>query len=138
MKMKIKMFNEDNIFKPMRAHHNDAGADVRSTMDLLLYPGQTYKIPLGFGLELPDGFMAVMMSRSGLAGKGLVSQNAPVDSGYRGQVHAIMTNTSDKIMEINKGDRIAQLVISPILVTEFVEEFETERGTSKFGSTGIK
>jgi dUTP pyrophosphatase len=138
MKIKIKMFEDDPLFKPKRAHYNDAGADVRSTVDAVILPGQTVKIPLGFGLELPDGYMGVMMSRSGLASKGLVSQNAPVDSGYKGQVHAILTNTTNLAMTIDRFTRVAQLVIVPIMVADFVEEFGNERTSDGFGSTGIK
>lgn len=138
MKIKINMFSDEEIYKPKRAHYNDAGADVRSTEEMLIWPGETRKIPLGFGLELPDGYMGVMMSRSGLASKGLVSQNAPVDSGYKGQVHAIMTNVSDEVIKIEKYDRIAQLVIIPVMVADFVTETGNERTSDGFGSTGLK
>lgn len=138
MKIKINLFEDDPLFKPQRAHFNDAGGDVRSTKDYLIAPGETVKIPLGFGLELPDGYMGVMMSRSGLASKGLVSQNAPVDSGYKGQVHAIITNTTNDLKKIERFDRIAQLVIIPIMVADFVEDFGNERTSDGFGSTGIK
>lgn len=138
MKIKINMFSDEEIYQPKRAHYNDAGADVRSTEELLIWPGETRKIPLGFGLELPDGYMGVMMGRSGLASKGLVSQNAPVDSGYKGQVHAIMTNVSDEVIKIEKYDRIAQLVIIPVMVADFVTETGNERTSDGFGSTGLK
>ena len=105
--MKIKLIKFDNYNKaPLRAHYNDAGADVYSTQDILLEPHTTIKIPLGFGLELPDGFMACIFPRSGLTSKGIISNIPPIDSGYRGEIHAIITNTTDNTYIINKNDKV--------------------------------
>ena len=135
--MKIKLIRFDNYNKaPFRAHYNDAGADVYSTQDILLEPHTTIKIPLGFGLELPDGFMACIFPRSGLTSKGIISNIPPIDSGYRGEIHAIITNTTDNTYIINKNDRIGQLVILPIILCDFVEKFDNIRGEGGFGSTG--
>lgn len=134
MKMKIIDFGLDQI--PKRAFYNDAGLDVRSMKEILLGPGQTEKIPLGFGIDLPDGLMGVIHPRSSMAAKGLMSHNAPIDSGYKGEIHAIVTNVSNDAIKISKGDRIAQLVISPIILADFVESFGEERGEGSFGSTG--
>ena len=135
--MKIKLIKFDNYNKaPLRAHYNDAGADVYSTQDILLEPHTTIKIPLGFGLELPDGFMACIFPRSGLTSKGIISNIPPIDSGYRGEIHAIITNTTDNTYIINKNDRIGQLVILPIILCDFVEKLDNIRGEGGFGSTG--
>ena len=135
--MKIKLIKFDNYDKaPFRAHYNDAGADVYSTQDILLEPHTTIKIPLGFGLELPDGFMACIFPRSGLTSKGIISNIPPIDSGYRGEIHAIITNTTDNTYIINKNDRIGQLVILPIILCDFVEKLDNTRGEGGFGSTG--
>lgn len=138
--MRVKLIDYGYEQAPKRAFYNDAGADVYSTIDVKLSPGETRKIPLGFGLELPDGYMAIMMPRSGHAGEGIISQVAPADSGYKGELHAIVTNTGNtNTASIKKGERIAQMVIVPILVPEFVNgELGEERGNGNFGSTGVK
>lgn len=136
MKIKLIDFGAENL--PKRVHYNDAGADVYSTINLGLLPGHTAKIPLGFGLQLPDGFMAVIHSRSSMASKGLVAQNAPIDSGYSGEIHAIVTNVGVNTIHISKGDRIAQMVITPIVLSDFVLDLGNERGSNGFGSTGVK
>jgi len=136
--MKIKIIEFDNYITPCRKHYNDAGADVYSTVDVTLAPLETIKIPLGFGLELPDNLMGCIYPRSSLAAKGLISHIPPVDSGYRGQIHAIMTNISNNSITINKGDRIAQLIITPVYIADFVTELGDERNEGAFGSTGIK
>jgi dUTP pyrophosphatase len=137
--MKIKIIKFDNyVSPPSRKHYNDAGADVYSTVDLEIESHDTVKIPLGFGLELPDNLMGCIYPRTSLVAKGLISHIPPIDSGYRGEIHAIVTNmSSDKII-INKGDRIAQLVVLPICICDFVENLGEERNDGAFGSTGMK
>ena len=137
--MKIKLIRFDNYNKaPLRAHYNDAGADVYSLEDYILEPYTTAKLPLGFGMELPDGFQCNVYPRSGLSSKGIISQIPPIDSGYTGEVHAIITNTTDKQYIIKKDDKIAQLVVTPILLVDFVESLGEERGANGFGSTDKK
>ena len=137
MKVKINKFKE-NVKLPFRAHYNDAGADVYSLEDYVLEPHTTAKLPLGFGMELPDGFQCNVYPRSGLSSKGIISQIPPIDSGYTGEVHAIITNTTDKQYIIKKDDKIAQLVVTPILLVDFVESLGEERGANGFGSTDKK
>lgn len=134
--MKIKVINFGYEHLPFRAHANDAGADVYATKDFVLAPHTTTKIPLGFGLELPDGYAAFVFPRSGLSSKGIVCELPPIDSGYRGEVHAIVTNCSDAEYFVGAGDRIGQVVILPIVIADFVTETSAERGTGAFGSTG--
>lgn len=137
MKIEIIPFADD--FKiPFRAHYNDAGADVYSLDNYILEPGETIKIPLGFGIKLPDGFMCNVYPRSGLTSKGIVSHIPPIDSGYTGEIHAIITNTTNKEYIIYKNDKIAQLVVVPIILCEFTETLGESRGANGFGSTDKK
>lgn len=143
MKIKVLNFGYENL--PKRAHANDAGADVYAHIKgsedqpgtILLPPNTTVKIPLGLGLVLPDGYAAYVFPRSGLSTKGIVCELPPIDSGYRGEIHAIVTNCSEKVFDIHDGDRIGQLVITPIVIPDFVTEDIEERGEKGFGSSGI-
>lgn len=134
--MKIKALNFGYEKLPYRAHANDAGADVCSMRTCTICPQETVKIPLGLGLILPDGYAAFVFPRSGLSSKGIVCELPPIDSGYRGEIHAIVTNNSCVPFEINVGDRIGQLVITPIVIADFITDDIEERGTGAFGSTG--
>lgn len=125
--------------RPCRAHYNDAGADVFVQDMTVLSPHETRTIPLGFGVELPDGFMALVLPRSGLSKKGITCEIPPIDSGYRGQIHAFVTNNSDRKHIFMPHDRIGQLVVIPIILADFIPEDEfayEERGTGAFASTG--
>lgn len=133
--MKIKLI-DFNGTAPIRAHDNDAGADVFSPRDQTIYPGQVYKLPLGFGLELPDGYVGYIFPRSSLSARGIVCELPPIDSGYRGEVHAIVSNVGGDGYDIKKGDRIGQLVIMPVIIPEFTYAESAERGTGAFGSSG--
>lgn len=134
--MHIKLINYGYKKAPLRAHYNDAGADVYSTCDYLMKPHETIKIPLGFGVKLPDGFAAYVFPRSGLASKGIVCEIPPIDSGYTGEIHAIVHNGSDNEYQINEGDRIGQIVITPVILAEFSDEEFEERGATGFGASG--
>lgn len=134
--MKIKLIDFGYKNAPSRAHENDAGADVYAMSDRTIYSGQVVKMPLGFGLELPDGYAGYIFPRSGLSAKGIVCELPPIDSGYRGEVHAIVTNVGNDSYDIKAGERIGQLVIMPIIIADFVTENIKERGTGAFASTG--
>lgn len=95
-----------------------------------------FKFPLGFGLELPDGLVGYIFPRSSLSAKGIVCELPPIDSGYRGEVHAIVSNVGNDGYDIKKGDRIGQLVIMPVVVPEFTYDESAARGTGAFGSSG--
>lgn len=140
--MQIKVFDYGYKELPKRAHYNDAGADVRACFHgdvkaIKLGPGDTEKIPLGIGIAVPDGYMGVIFPRSGLSSKGIVCELPPIDSGYRGEIHAIVHNGSDVSYVIRNDDRIGQLVILPVIMATFVDQLGNERDTSGFGSTGI-
>lgn len=139
MKIQVINFGYDSL--PIRAHDNDAGADVRACFKgksyMTIRPHETVKIPLGLGLCLPDGYAAFVFPRSGLSSQGITCELPPIDSGYRGEIHAIVTNCSDEPFKINRGDRIGQLVITPVVLADFVVTMGSERGDNGFGSTGI-
>lgn len=135
MKIKVIKFN-DKTKLPDRAHYNDAGADVFTQYEYVIGPHETLAIPLGFGLEIPDGYMCCVYPKSGLTKDGLISNLPPIDSGYRGEIHAIVTNTTNEEKYISEGQKIGQLVVTPIILTEFVETLSNNRGTGAFGSTG--
>ena len=138
MKIKVIDFGYEKL--PFRAHDNDAGADVHVCFHNkerhVLAPHETLKVPLGLGLCLSDGYAAYVFPRSGLSSKGIVCELPPIDSGYRGEIHAIVHNGSSEDFVIQNGDRIGQLVILPVIVTDFVTETGPERGDCAFGSTG--
>ena len=136
MKIKLIDFGLKEGHHPFRPHGNDAGADVYMPYDCTLKPGEIAKIPLGFGIEVPDGFAGYVFPRSSMAVKGLVCELTPVDSGYRGEIHAIISNVSNKEQTIKKDSSVGQLVITPVVIADFVEEKGKERGTGAFGSTG--
>lgn len=146
--MKVKVIDFGYKKLPERKHYNDAGADVcvcfhdeEKSEGVWIFPQETMKIPLGLGLCLPDGFAAFVFSRSGLASDGIVCELPPIDSGYRGEIHAIVTNCGAVPKWIEQGDRIGQLVITPIILADFYGENDLvdtkERGENAFGSTGI-
>lgn len=139
MKVKVIDFGYEKL--PYRAHDNDAGADVHvcfHNADMaVIRPHETVKIPLGLGLCLPDGYAAYVFPRSGLSSKGITCELPPIDSGYRGEIHAIVTNCSDREYVVANGDRIGQLVIVPCVIADFVTENGPERGSGAFGSTGV-
>ena len=97
-------------------------------------------VPLGFSIEVPEGYYAEIRPRSGLSSKGILVQIGTVDSDYRGEVGAIIGNFSGGPFRIKNGDRVAQIIIKPILEIkeELSEELSaTERGANGFGSTGV-
>lgn len=141
--MNIKLLDYGYKNPPKRAFYNDAGSDVYTNNDteIVLKPGTTVKIPLGFGIVLPDGLMGIMSPRSGKSSQGLVSHIPPIDSGYTGELNVIVSNISLVEQVIEPQTRIAQLVITPVILADFIAEekfFGKERGANGFGSTGDK
>ncbi len=137
MQVKINMLNYTaESHAPSRKHYNDAGADVYTCKDVSILPHETKMIPLGFTVEIPDGYMACIFPRSSMALRGLVCEIPPIDSGYRGEVCAIVSNLIDHAQHIPEGTRIGQIVVIPCIICDFVTEFGDDRGTGAFGSTG--
>ena len=97
MKIKLIDFGLEKDHYPFRPHENDAGADVYMPYDCTLKPGEIARIPLGFGLMIPDGYAGYVFPRSSMAAKGLVCELPPIDSGYRGEIHAIISNVSSEV-----------------------------------------
>jgi dUTP pyrophosphatase len=130
---------------PTYAHPGDAGADITAAESVTIAPGQRALVSTGLSIALPDGYVAFVMPRSGLAlkhGIALVNSPGTIDAGYRGDIGVIMLNTdSEKEFHIEVGDRIAQLVIQPVVRARFVPVEElpgTHRGAGGFGSTGVR
>lgn len=143
---------------PERKHETDSGFDIKSAVNIDLFPGQTFMVPTGLHLEIPEGFEIVLRPRSGLAGKHsitIVNSPGTVDQGYKAEVAVLLhklveTEHNDDgaleikdtgPFEIHRGDRIAQMVLQPNFRTELVEinpdsVSESDRGQGGFGSTG--
>lgn len=128
---------------PAYAQPGDAGADLRSAVDLTLAPGERAMVPTGIAIALPDGFAAFVHPRSGLAIKhGLSMVNTPgtIDAGYRGEIAVLLINHDPtEPIAITRGDRIAQLVIQRVEAATFTEVDvlpASLRGAGGFGSTG--
>ncbi len=136
MKIRLIDFGVTKERCPFRPHENDAGADVFMPFDCKIKTGEIIKIPLGYGIEIPDGFAGYVFPRSSMALKGLICELPPIDSGYRGEIHAIISNVSNIQQTIKKGTRIGQLIIAPVVIADFVLETGKKRGTDAFGSTG--
>ncbi|GAB3613333.1 dUTP diphosphatase [Humibacter ginsengisoli] len=128
---------------PRYAHHDDAGADLCSTDAVTLNPGERATVGTGVAIALPDGYVAFVVPRSGLAARhGITIVNAPgtVDAGYRGEIRVTLLNTDARTAyTIAPGDRIAQLVLMPVTRATFISVDdlpESARGANGFGSTG--
>jgi dUTP pyrophosphatase len=128
---------------PVRAHHGDAGADLVTTTDIELAPGERETVGTGLAVALPDGFAAFVQPRSGLAAKhGVSIVNAPgtVDAGYRGEIRVTVINHDPReTLRLARGDRIAQLVVQKVEQPHFVEVERlpgSQRGEGGHGSTG--
>lgn len=136
---------DSELPQPSYAHPGDAGADLVSAVDLTLEPGERAMVPTGVAIALPAGYAAFVHPRSGLAAKhGITLVNAPgtIDAGYRGEISVIVMNTDRQhAFTLKRGDRIAQLVIQPVVTANFVQ-VETlpgsHRGEGGFGSTGVR
>ncbi|MGB5169128.1 MAG: dUTP diphosphatase [Acidimicrobiia bacterium] len=141
MKIPLKRI-DDGLPIPAHAHPGDGGVDLYARDAAELAPGEREVVATGIAVAIPDGYAGFVTPRSGLAARhGISVVNGPglVDAGYRGEIKVILVNLSQEIFVIERGDRIAQLVVVPIVVQEFVGVDElpvTTRGSGGFGSTG--
>jgi dUTP pyrophosphatase len=134
---------DSSVLLPKYAKAGDAGADLATRIDFTLKPGERALIPTGISIALPNGYVALVHPRSGLAIKhGISMVNTPgtVDAAYRGELAVILINHDPlEAISFKKGDRIAQLVIQQVEKAEFVEVSSlpgSDRGSGGFGSTG--
>ncbi|MDP7367853.1 MAG: dUTP diphosphatase [Candidatus Pacebacteria bacterium] len=140
MKLKIKNISDNPL--PCYKNVGDAGMDICSNEDVKISPFNWKLVSTGIFLEIPEGYEVQVRSRSGLAAKhGIMVLNSPgtIDSGYRGEVKVILKNHDHHSYYVKKGDRIAQLVMAPVVTAEIEEVSEltnTERNEGGFGSTG--
>ena len=128
---------------PAYAHPGDAGADLLTTVDVTLAPGERALVPTGIAIALPEGYAAFVHPRSGLAARhGLSIVNTPgtIDAGYRGEIKVMLVNHDPREpIELRRGDRIAQLVVQRVEMAGFREVAElpdSVRGVGGYGSTG--
>lgn len=137
--MKIKLFNND-IKMPKKSHIPDCGLDCFIPESFTLQPLETKTVGLGLGISVPEGFAGMLVPRSSIADKGLIIQTAIIDPDYTGEIHLIITNCSNNVVNITKDSRVCSLVIYNVLNVrlEVVTEFEkTERNCNGLGSTGL-
>ncbi len=139
MTVKIKVVG--NV--PKYAREGDAGCDLIANENVILGPNSRKLVKTGTWIELPEGYVGLVHPRSGLALKqGITVLNTPgtIDAGYRGEIGVILFNTTFDIVEIDRGTRIAQLVIQKFETAEFevVDALtDSDRGAGGFGSTGV-
>jgi len=128
---------------PAYAHPGDAGADLVTAVDITLAPGERALVPTGVALALPEGYVALVHPRSGLAarhGVSIVNTPGTIDAGYRGEIMVLLINHDlHEAVELHRGDRVAQLVVQRFERAAFVAVDElpaSARGTGGYGSTG--
>ncbi|HEX5227525.1 MAG TPA: dUTP diphosphatase [Bryobacteraceae bacterium] len=141
MKIPIKKLHPDAIL-PAYAHgpDEDAAMDLRALERVVLSPGAAQAVPTGIAIELPRGHEAQVRPRSGMALKNSVTVNfGTIDPGYRGEIRVVMFNLGRADYTVEKGDRIAQLIVAPYDAVEWEERHDltdTARGAGGFGSSG--
>ena len=139
VKNEIHCLVEDKAFLPKRANRTDAGADLMSIEDLEIYPNEQKLVGTGVATKIPEGYAGFVFNRSSQGKKGITIPHSVgvIDADYRGEIKVLLKNISEDIYTIKRGDRIAQLVLMPVLLPEFTDIWnDTERGTGGFGSTG--
>lgn len=136
--MKVKL--DKGAYMPTRAHKTDAGLDLYSPINTTIYPDDSVCIDTGVHLEIPEGYVGDIKSKSGLMVNEDIVTDGTVDCGYTGSIRVKLFNHGMTEVRIVKGQKIAQIVIKKIITPELelVDELgETERGDNGFGSTGL-
>lgn len=134
----------DGVALPRRAHADDAGLDLATAQAVMLAPGERVAVETGLVVAIPTGWVGLVHPRSGLAlRKGVTVVNAPgtIDAGYRGELKIALVNLSTESVELEVGERVAQLIIQQVALWDVVEVTDlaaedTQRGAGGFGSTG--
>ena len=140
MKIKIKKLKE-NAKLPKYHHLGDVGMDVYAMDTYTLVPGEHKFFYHGFAMEFPVGYTAMVVDKSGISKSGLHTMGGVFDAGYRGEYNTHLVNLSDKPYTVEEGDKVAQIVIVPVIIAELEETdslSESDRGMGAFGSTGRK
>ena len=135
----VKAANKYAPQPPTRASEHAAGLDLYCGADVIIYPGETKKVPTGYHFEIPPGYVGLIRERSSLAQNGIVTVAGVIDSDYRGQVMMVFTNLSDDPWKLTYQSRVAQMLVVPVLSRDaaVVDELTpTDRGEGGFGSTG--
>lgn len=135
----IKVVLDEGAKMPHRAHSADAGYDLFSREDAVIYPNAGGIFDTGVHVAIPEGYVGFLKSKSGLNVKHSIQSEGVIDSGYTGSINVKLFNHGSKDVHIQKGQKISQLVLLPIITPELelVEALEdTERGSGGFGSTG--
>jgi dUTP pyrophosphatase len=142
--VRVEVVRDDPALElPIYAREGDAGLDLAAAATVTLAPGGRQLVPTGLRVAIPDGHAGLVLPRSGLALRsGVTVLNAPglIDSGYRGEIGVLLVNHGSEPVTIRRGERIAQLVIQPVVRAQLVETRElpaSRRGTGGFGSTGV-
>lgn len=137
--MRVKTKLDDGAFPLERAYPTDAGADIRTPKSFVVEGGGSATVHTGLHVETPAGHVTLIKSKSGINIHGGVVCEGVVDEGYSGEIVVKLYNHSDRPVAFERGDKIAQLLIMPVLYADFeqVEEISSgERGSAGFGSTG--
>lgn len=140
MKIKVKKLKEGAKL-PTYAHPGDIGLDLYAMEDKVLAPMEHYRFWHGFALEFPEGYGGIIMDKGSISKAGLHHMGGVYDAGYRGEYNTLLVNLGTEPYAFEKGDKVSQLVIMPIVIVE-LEETDTlsdsSRGEGMFGSTGKK
>ena len=134
MKIKFIRFNLAARL-PERKHYNDTGADIYMLTGGQIEPHQTIVVPLGFGIDLPDGHNARLQVRTSIAKQGIHIHSCAIDAGYKGELNMIITNMSNTIFTWKPDDRLGYIEVYPCVYADIVEELGDERNDGAFGST---
>jgi dUTP pyrophosphatase len=132
-----KLSSTANI--PVRKHPDDAGIDIFSDEDVELRPSETQAVSTGISVEFRPGYVALIYDRSSMGARGIHHFAGVIDAGYRGEWKIVLHNASGESYRIQRGDRIAQCILQPIVrvsINESDKLQESPRGTDGFGSTG--
>lgn len=136
------LYFTDDMLVPEHHHEHDGGIDLKTDRDIEISPKDLVAVHTGVKAEIPIGYVGLLKDRSSLASLGLVTLGGVIDSGYRGEIKALLLNTSEATLKFNRGDRVVQLIAARIDSTFFLErgdpQSKTDRGESGFGSTGLK
>ena len=142
MQFKIKKLREDAIV-PTHGHPGDAGMDFYAVEEVVFPAGKQMRVSTGVAVEIPEGYAGLIWDKSSLSfNKGLKIMGGVIDAGYRGEIFMSLLNTSDKEVILEKGQKVAQMIIQKFEHCDILEVEElandTVRGTGREGSTGYK